>query len=84
MSRGGQSTLREHAFAVQRLLYVGPDLWAGFAHGQQEFGLLRNIAQIAYQFGAGRAGPQMLFFSFVPAALNDVRQYFLKLLAIHG
>src|ERR1051326_448839 len=83
MSRAGHSTLREQAFSVQGLLDVVPNLWAWIVHGQEQLRLFSDIHQILNQRRARRARLQMLFFVGFATRFNDIRQYFLELLAIH-
>src|SRR5690242_14343871 len=83
MSREGHSTLREQALAMQRLLNVVPDPRIRIVHGQKQLGLFGDVAQVLHQRGARRACLQVRFVLGPASAFNDVRQYFLKLLAIH-
>src|SRR5215467_10948878 len=83
MSRGGHSTLRGQAFALQRLLDIAPDARAWITHGQKQLGLLRDVPEIADKVAARLAGPKVGLLLHVAARLNDVGQHFLELLAIH-
>jgi hypothetical protein len=52
-------------------------------HGQKQLGLFGDVAQVLHQRSARLACLQVLFVLAPAAAFNYVRQYFLKLLAIH-
>src|SRR5436309_3634410 len=53
-------------------------------HRQQQPGLLRDVLQIAHQIGAGGTCFKMGLLVGISPAFDDVRQHFLKLLAIHS
>jgi hypothetical protein len=41
-------------FTLQRTLDILPDLRAGIAQGQQQLGLIRDVAQIMYEIGTDK------------------------------
>src|SRR5579859_6492185 len=83
MSLAGHSALREQAFSLQGLLDVVPNLGARISHGQEQLRLFSDIQQILNQGCARRACLQVLFLLGLATRFDDIRQYFLELLAIH-
>src|SRR5437763_490911 len=83
MPQPGHSTLREQSLSVQRLLNIVPYARIRIVHGQKQFCLLRDIAQVLHQRRTRLALLQVRFILAPATVLNDVRQCFLELLAIH-
>src|SRR5437763_2969241 len=84
MSLAGHSTLPDQAFTLERIFNPGPDARVRIMHRQQQPGLLRDVLQIAHQIGAGGTCFKMGLLVGISPAFDDVRQHFLKLLAIHS
>ena len=71
------------AFALQRFLNALPDPRAGFFHGNQQLGLLGDIAQIGHQVATHLAGSKVLFFLRVTARFDDEGQDALEFRTSH-
>jgi hypothetical protein len=83
MSLAGHSILLDPTLAFQRLLDVAPYAGTRITHWKQQFGLFRDVLEIADQFAARLAGLKMGLLLSVAASFDDVGQNLLKLLAIH-
>src|SRR5262249_35517079 len=83
MSQAGHSALLHRAFTLGGVRNVGAAGGFGLAPGQQRRVFFRNVFGVAPQLPAPPAGLRVGFLLDIAATLNDVRQHFLELRAIH-